>query len=319
MSEKTGLIGDIGGTNARFALADGAGIREEKTLKCADYEGLSDAVRFYLEELGYNGKIEKALFCVAGPVKGDRFEMTNLPWAFSVEETRKTLGFEALKLLNDFEALALGVPHLKPGEFRQVSGGTAQEHAPIGVTGPGTGLGMASLFWDGAGYRAAPGEGGHVTMPARTQREFDIFAVLRAKYRHVSAERVCSGKGLVNVYNALRSLDGLEDQPDRTPEAISAAALDKSCPLCVEALDLMMGFLGTVAGNLALTIGAQGGIYLVGSILNPLGTYFDYSRFREEFERKGRFEDYLQAIPTYVIAHEYPAFLGLYHELMREA
>ncbi|MCB1555723.1 MAG: glucokinase, partial [Alphaproteobacteria bacterium] len=311
---------DIGGTNARFALADPEGIRGERVLKCADYVTITDAVSAYLEDVGETGKIARAAFSIAGPVGGDRFAMTNLPWEFSIEDTRRSLGFDSFRLLNDFEALALGVPHLQSADVTQIGTGVPRSQAPIGVSGPGTGLGWASLFWDGARYRAVAGEGGHGTMPARTQREFDIFRTLRYKYRHVSAERVCSGKGLENVYNAIRILDGrLVDLPDRTAEDISAAALDGSCLVCAECLDLMMGFLGAFTGSLALAIGAHGGIYLVGGIINQLGDYFYTSRFREEFERKGRFEDYLKNIPTYVIQHDFPAFLGLYDDVMRES
>lgn len=148
-------------------------------------------------------------------------------------------------------------------------------------------------------------------MPARTRREFDIFKTLRHKYRHVSAERVCSGKGLKNIYDTIRIIDKRLDLPERTPEDISAAALDQRCDTCMESLDLMMGFLGTIAGNLALTIGAHGGVYLAGGIPAQLADYIATSRFREEFERKGRFEDYLKTIPTTIVTHDYPAFLGL--------
>ncbi len=318
-----GLIADIGGTNARFAIADDGGIHSEDILKCADYPGLVEAAQAYLKRLKCPVP-KQAVFAVAGPVTGDRFDVINNAWSFSVAETKSALGLERLALLNDFEAIALSVPYLKPEDIRQIGGGKAKPQAPVGVIGPGTGLGVASLFWDGTHYRAAPGEGGHVTMPAKTQREFDVFqTLLKAKYSHISAERVCSGKGLVNIYNALRILeDSLDrghnnhcvpnaDMPDRTPEDISAAALDKSCPLCVEALDMMLGFLGSVAGNLALTLGAHGGIYIAGGIATQLGDYFGESRFYEEFLTKGRFKGYLEPVPVSVILHPFPAFIGL--------
>jgi glucokinase len=219
--------------------------------------------------------------------------------------------------MNDFKAVALPVPHLKGADLHAIGGGAAVPRGPIGIVGPGTGLGVASLVWDGRKYVAVPGEGGHVTMPARTLREFDLFRVLiDQKYSHISAERVCSGKGLVNVYNALRILDGRPDLPDRTPEEIGAAAIDGSCALCAEAKQLMTSFLGRVAGNLALTLGAHGGIYIAGGIVGRWGAHFDEALFRGEFESKGRFRDYMAAIPTLLIRHEFPAFVGLHADLL---
>ena len=313
MTAEIGLIADIGATNARFALADEKGIYQEKILPCIDHATIVDAVESYLS--GINGpRPRRAAFAIAGPVVGDWFEMTNHIWQFSIEATRVELGFDAFTLMNDFKAIALAIPHLKPADIRQIGG----EQKPvlngtIGIVGPGTGLGVASLFSDGTTYYANPGEGGHVTMSAKTQREFDLFRTLRYKYHHISAERVCSGKGLVNIYNAIRILDGHEDMPERTAAEISACAIDQSCPVCSEALDKMIAFLGSIAGDLALTLGAGGGIYIAGGIPMKLGEYFFTSRFRKEFEAKGRFEELLRDIPTYLITHSYTAFVGLQH------
>lgn len=317
MSAKAGLIADIGATNARFALADVDGIHREQVYKCNDFSGIVEAASAYLEEVG-NRNIRDAAIAIAGPVSGDRFEMTNHPWKFSINDTKDRLGLQHIHMMNDFEAVALAVPHLREGEdYRQVGPGRAVAQAPIGIIGPGTGLGVASLIWDGKAYRPVPGEGGHVTMPARTMREFEVFQwLLGHKYHHVSAERVCSGKGLVNIYNALRGLDGRADLPDLEPEDISKKALESLCPLCAEALDLMLGFLGSVAGNLALTLGSFGGIYIAGGIAAKLGDFFDRSRFRDEFLAKGRFKDYLEPIPTYVILNPFPAFIGLQADLL---
>lgn len=306
-----GLIADIGGTNARFALADGKGYYEQKILQCADFPSIADAARAYID--GIKGdKPKHAAFAIAGPVTGDYFKMTNHVWEFSVQETANDLGWNSFRLMNDFEAIALGIPHLQPSDISQVGGTqTAKVNGTIGVLGPGTGLGVASLIWDGKKYIANPGEGPHVTMPAKTQREFDLFRTLRYKYHHISAERVCSGKGLVNLYNAIRILDGRDDLPERTAEEISVAAINKTCPVCEEALDKMMGFLGTVAGDLALTLGAFGGIYIAGGIPAKLGDYFFTSRFRTEFDLKGRFCDYMKQIPTYLITHPNIALVGL--------
>jgi len=319
MTDIPGLIADIGATNARFALADDQGVHNEQVLKCADYPGIIEAVQVYLDNTGLPRSPSNASFAVAGAVIGDRLKMVNHPWEFSISDTQNKLGFENFMVINDFKAVALSIPHLKPEDVQQLGPGAPKKDAPIGVIGPGTGLGVASLFWDGNRYQSVPGEGGHVTMPARTQREFDIFRTLRYKYRHVSAERVCSGKGLANIYDALRILDGHDERPSRTPEEISAAALNDECALCSEALTLMMRFLGRVAGNLALTLGAHGGIYIGGGIIHQLGERFLESEFRTEFQSKGRMEEYLAPIPTYIIRHPYPAFVGLYAELKEKA
>jgi len=315
-----GLIADIGGTNVRFALADAKGIHHEEVLKVGDYPGLVEAAQSYMRQAG-RPEVRDAFFAIAGPVTGDRFAMTNHHWSFSVNETRERLGLERFRLVNDFEAIAMAAPHLKEGsDYRVAKAGEAAPEKPIGIIGPGTGLGVASLVWDGRQYRTVPGEGGHVTMPAKTQREFDVFRRILAdnkNYSHVSVERVCSGKGLANIYNALRGLDGSGDLPELDPEEISKRALEKSCAVCEEALGMMMGFLGSAAGNHALTIGAFGGIYIAGGIVPKLGNYFDRSRFNEEFLAKGRFSDYLAPVPVYVITNEFPAFVGLRAELMR--
>lgn len=318
MAAAPGLIADIGGTNARFALVDSKGYHNEKTLNCADFDGPAQAVRAYLDLVRPANAPRRAAFAIAGPVTGDHFEAINFPWKFSIRQTGAELGLERFDLLNDFKAIAMAIPYLRPENLHQIGSGTPVPHAPIGIVGPGTGLGVASLIWDGQRYLPVPGEGGHVTMSAQTQREFDIFRTLHYKYRHVSAERVCSGKGLLNIYNAIRILDGRDDLPDRTPEDISAQALSGACEVCTETLDLMMGFLGMMAGNLALTLGAHGGIYVGGGIVQKLGEAFFTSRFRKQFVSKGRLAAYLDPIPTYAILHPYPAFVGLHAELMAD-
>ncbi len=314
----TGLIADIGATNARFALADDSGFHQQKVLRCADYPGIVEAAKDYLAGVP-DFRPVKAAFAIAGPISGDYFEMTNHLWKFSIQKTQADLGLDEFTLMNDFKAIAMAIPYLKSDDVKQIGGDQKPEpNATIAVVGPGTGLGVASLFWDGTKYRANSGEGGHVTMPAKTQREFDLFRTLRYKYRHVSAERVCSGKGLENIYNAIRRLDGHEDLPDRTPEQIAECAIAKTCPVCEESLDKMMGFLGTIAGDLAVTLGAHGGVYIAGGIPAKLGEYFFNSRFRSEFESKGRFDQYLKPIPTYLITHPFTAFVGLQSFLMQE-
>lgn len=292
------LIADIGGTHVRFAVADRTGLHDAQTLLVADFPGPLEAVDAYLKN---HARPSCAIFAVAGPVGGDRFELTNFPWIFSVSGLSARLGFD-VTLINDFHAQALAIPVLTADRVVKLGGGDATPGGPIGVMGPGTGLGVAMLVHDGHRYMAVPGEGGHVTLPVVSPREAAIRDWLLAhKYSHVSAERVCSGKGLLNLYAAIRALDG-RDLPDRSPEDITARAMTGACDTCVECLDLMLRFLGRVAGNLALTAGALGGVYLTGGILPRLGAaYLEGSRLRAEFVAKGRHRGYMDAIPLFLV------------------
>ncbi len=305
------LLADIGGTHARFALFDAteARPRDERVLICAEFAGLADAVESYLVQVG-GPRPRQAAIAVATAVTGDHVAFTNSPWAFSVEQARTQLRLERLEVVNDFTALALSTLALAPGERRQVGGGSALENAPAAVLGPGTGLGVSGLIACAPGHWVAlHSEGGHVTFSPASQREADILQVLRERFAHVSAERVISGAGLVNVYQALARLDGVQARA-LSPAEVSAHATDGSDPRCREALETFCAMLGTAAGNLALTLGARGGVYLGGGIVPKIGTFLDGTAFRERFEQKGRMTGYLSGIATYVILARHPALLG---------
>ncbi|MFN3826732.1 MAG: glucokinase [Micavibrio sp.] len=304
------LIADIGGTNARFGIVDRDGLHDLLYLECRDYTGPKEAITAYLQKAGRN-KPDIAILAVAGPAEEDLIGFTSIPWAFRKSTLQQDMGFKNLIVINDFHAVAWAVANISPDLLQHIGGESPVAQRPRGVVGPGTGLGAASLFWDGHEYSPQPGEGGHVTMPAITEREFQIFQQLRVKYHHISAERVCSGKGLENLYNAIRALDNKHDRPDRDAPAISAAAINGECDICQEALDLMCGFLGRIMGNLALTLNAQGGMYIAGGIPVKLGEHFLRSRFLEEFQSKGRFKDYMKRIPVYLVKHDAIGLLGL--------
>ncbi|SMH54297.1 glucokinase [Azospirillum agricola] len=311
------LVADIGGTNARFGLIDGRAIREVRILRVADYSSLEDAASAYLSavglaETGAPGRPRRGAFAVAGPVTGDRVAMTNLVWQFSIGRVRDALGLvEGLAVINDFTAVALSVPRLDSSDRRQVGDGAPQPGGVIAVLGPGSGLGVSGLV-PGAGGRwsALSGEGGHVTMAPISDRESAVLGQLRKSFDHVSAERVLSGPGLVNLHAALSILDGREP-PALTPAQITESAVAGGNPHCVEAVEMFCAMLGTVAGNLALTLGARGGVYIAGGVVPKLGPLFTHSRFRKRFLEKGRMRDFLTPVPTYVVTHELPAFLGL--------
>jgi glucokinase len=306
----TVLVADIGGTNVRFGLSGSLGIEHIKVLSCQDYPTLADAANAYLKSAPE--KPVTGAFAIACPLNGtDHVEMVNHAWDFSISDTTRKIGLEDLRVINDFMAIAHSVPWLCEADLYQVGGLAAQKNMPIGIIGPGTGLGVAAVMFSEDKPFPISTEGGHVTMPATTTREFLLFEYLRqTKYSHISAERVVSGKGLVNLYHAICGLDNL-NLPDKTPAEITDAALKKTCKASAEALDLFCHFLGVIAGNLALSYGAFGGIYIAGGIVPQLGDYFRTSRFRESFLAKGRFSDYLSRIPAFVIMHPYPGLEGL--------
>lgn len=310
-----GLIADIGGTRARFALveADGA-IGHVEVLKCRDHATLADAVAAYLDTHDHEHRRNprRAALAVACPVTGDVVAMTNHVWTFSIKETRTRLGFETLTVINDFGAVARAVPHLDPAtELLQVGGGAAVAGTPKAVLGPGTGLGVSGLVPTGDEWAVIEGEGGHGTMAAVNDRESAVLAELREMFGHVSAERVLSGPGLVNLHAALCRLAGEEQESGLEPRDIAERGLADPASRCCEALDLACGLLGTFAASLALTLGARGGVYIGGGIVRRYPEAFAASKFRTRFESRGRFSDYLANIPTYVILHEFPAFPGL--------
>jgi glucokinase len=305
------LLGDIGATNARFALADAAGTLERvRVLACDDYPGLEAAITAYLAGDGFAPPPQEAALAVASPVTGDAVTLTNHPWSFSIAQLKQALGLSRLLIVNDFTANALAVPRLRPEDRMAVGGGTAAAGAPIGVLGPGTGLGVSGLVPTPQGFVPLASEGGHVTLPPADAREGAVLDRLRQRLDHVSAERVVSGQGLVTLYTTLAEIAGVPAGPF-TPAQIADRAIGESEPLVREALAMFCAMLGTVAGNLALTLGARGGIYIAGGIVPRLGARIAESAFRRRFEAKGRMRPYVAAIPTYVVTHPVPAFLGL--------
>lgn len=304
------LLGDIGGTHARFALVAhaGAAISHPATLRCADYAGPLDAIRAYLAGIATPAPRHAALG-IANPVTGDQLHLTNSAWAFSIRTLRHDLALDHLLCVNDFTALALALPHLGPDALRQIGGGTSQAGSIRGVIGPGTGLGVSALIPAGVSQIPLDGEGGHVSLAPVTDEELRLTALLARRFGHVSAERILSGPGLVVLYQALAQL---RDQPAAHLDmaAITAAALAGSDTLCEATLSTFCALLGSTAGDLALTLGARGGIFIGGGIVPQLGDYFARSPFRARFEAKGRFADYLARIPTYVITAPHPALIG---------
>jgi glucokinase len=304
------LIADIGGTNARFALVDEGSTtpQHERTLSCANYRTLVDAIFAYLEDAS-QAMPETASLAIATPVSNDRVVMTNHVWDLSVEETRKALGLKSLKVLNDYTALALALPYLANDDFRQVGGGAAVDKQTMAVLGPGTGLGVSGAICAGDYWLPLQSEGGHISYGPLNDRETDVIDIIRKHRNYISAESIVSGPGLVLLYESIAKCDGVEHEL-LSPEQIASKALSKSDASAEGAVAMFCGILGSVAGNLALTLGARGGVFVGGGIVPKLGHYFDSSPFRTRFESKGRFSKYVSEIPTYVISSKYPALIG---------
>jgi glucokinase len=312
------LLADVGGTNVRFAIQRRGGASTDlHVMSDSGFPTLAAAAEAYLGGLDAADRPRVAAFAVASPVIGDRVALTNRAWSFSIEALRRTLGLDALHIVNDLEAVALAVPALDRSDLRALGAGAAVPGAPVGVLAPGTGLGTATLFWDGAKPVATASEGGHATMAAADDDEAAVLGWLRARLGHVSAERVLSGQGLINLHRALSARAAGGDAPALTAEEIGGRAIAASDAEACAAVAMFSAMLGTFAGNLALTLGALGGIYVAGGVVPKLAGAFDVARFRARFEDKGRFQPYLARIPAWLITHETPALLGLAARLDR--
>ena len=309
------LLADIGGTNARFAL-ETAPHRFEAVavLSCKGYPSLQEAIAVYLARAEVKAvqstPIRRAAIAIANPVDGDTVQMTNHHWVFSIEALRQELDLETLVVVNDFTALAMALPHLSAEQKMKVGGGAPLPGHPIGLIGPGTGLGVSGIIPSSEHWLPLASEGGHVTFSPVDESETAILRFCWREHKHVSAERLVSGMGLELIYRALNDKAG---NPPATLDAaeIGQRAVAGSDAVCVQTVETFCAMLGTVAGNVAMTLGAVGGMYIGGGIVPRFGKLFADSAFRARFEAKGRFANYLAQIPTYVITAEYPAFLGV--------
>jgi len=304
------LLADIGATHARFALETAPGVlRQTAVLRCDDYGGIVPLLNAYLHEHG-GERIAHAAFAMANPISGDLVRMTNRDWQFSTDEVRRTMGWSTLLIVNDFTALAMALPSLQAGDLLQVGGGKPAPHAVAGGLGAGTGLGVSGVIPTADGFITLGSEGGHVNFAPADEREFAILQYAWREWPHVSNERILSGPGMELVYRALAERNGVK-APARTAAEIVSCALEDHDALCLEVLECFAGMLGGAAANLAVTLGAFGGIFIGGGIVPRIAQWFATSPFRARFEAKGRFSDYLAQIPTYVIMTPNPALRGV--------
>jgi len=323
------LVADIGGTNARFARVDADGRHGEPVrLAVAEYPSLAAALRAALERLP-GPPIDRAALALAGPITGDAVSLTNAGWSFSIAGLRSELGLARLLVLNDFTALAWALPLLDAEELRPIGGsGTRKAPAPDAaraVIGPGTGIGMSGLLPTPAGgWAAIAGEGGHASLAPADEREADILEWTRRHHPHVSIERLVSGTGLPLLHAAVGVVDGYavdggdagDDDAGITAAGITQRALAGEAHAHAT-LSTFCAMLGSAAGNLALTLGARGGVYVGGGIAPRIEAFLQASEFRARFEAKGRFSEYLGPIPTWLIDARTPALRGAAHALAR--
>ncbi|MDR8411940.1 glucokinase [Nonomuraea sp. 3-1Str] len=310
------LVADIGGTNARFGLVTSPGARPSHVavLAGAEHRGLPEAVAAYLADHADGARPGAACLALAGPVDGDRYALTNLPWSGSARD----LGVPEVALLNDFEALAVSLPHLEGDDLvplggpAPASGVNAPAYGMKAVLGPGTGLGVAGLVPVDGGWVPVPGEGGHVTLPVQDERELEVLRALTRRHvpggpgGQVVAEHVLSGPGLVRLHRALADVRGVAAAED-TASGIVARADDA---LCAETVEVFCGLLGTFAANVALTLGARGGVYLGGGVLPRIAERVRTGPFRTRFATNPDMADYLSAIATSLIVAPQPALTG---------
>lgn len=319
MSTQSRLLADIGGTNARLAWQAGPGqpLQHVQVMQCHEHSGLAEAIeRWRLQHHLPNPDL--AAVAVACAVQSDHVQLTNNPWSFSIRELQSRLGLDRLVVVNDFTALALGLPFIPAQHLHQHGGDHSQLpfqlEAPVALLGAGTGLGVSGLLPDRqGGWIPLSGEGGHISLSIHTESQYQILAALQTRFGHVSAERVLSGQGLVNIHDCLmRQRTGQWPAQSLTPAQITTLALEKRDTMATQVVGLFCSWMGSVAGDLVLTLGAKGGLFIGGGIAPRLAQLLTSSPLRRSFEDKGRFASYLQPVPVWVIdAPVSPALEGV--------
>lgn len=308
------LIGDIGGTNARFALADaaGAGFSDEVCLNCADFETSDQAIDHYLSAVKAS-RPDVVCIAAAGPIIDRSVVFTNSDWRISEQELGKRFDTSQVQLLNDFEAIAWSLPLLDAHHRMAIGSRDVLVHDSddyvIAVLGPGTGLGMAGLKKSGDQLFPISTEGGHVGFAPESDKQLEVLAKLHEYFKRVSLERLVSGQGLSNVYDAMTALAG-RPLSRSSPREIFERAHDDTDPLAAEAVQFFFEVLGQAAGDFALSIGVDKGVFIAGGIVKRYPEMFASSRFREGFENKGRYRSLMESIPTSLVMHDQPGLLG---------
>jgi len=304
------MVGDIGGTNARFAIWEDDQLHSIRVFPTVDHPSPEQALLVYLQDMKLQpGDVGSICLAVAGPVTGDDFHFTNSHWKINRPAFCAALKIDSLIMVNDFTAMALGMTRLRDDEYLTVRSGKGDPKAARVVIGPGTGLGVGALIRSSESHwTAIPGEGGHVDLPIGTAREALLWTRLMADHEHVSAETILSGAGLLLLYQVSCALDGIE--PDlKSPAAITSAAL-KGDALASAVLEQFCVFLGRVAGNTVLTVGGRGGVYIAGGVIPRFADFFMQSGFNKALAEKGLMKDYFDDVPVWLVTAEYPGLMG---------
>ncbi|TVM06133.1 MAG: glucokinase [Halomonas sp.] len=314
------LIGDIGGTNARFALVPPGQMipQEVLNLPCADYPGVIEAIEDYLSRVGISAAEapREACLAFACPVHAERVKMTNNHWDFMKSDVQQALNLSLFKVINDFTAQALGVPHVDAEHLVEVQAGTALPHSTRLIIGPGTGLGVAGVFPGQHAWIPLPTEGGHVTFAPTDSTERALLDIFLTRHSRVSVERILCGQGLLELYQAHCLL------ADQAPECESPADVTQAAnhgnPLASATVLRFLKILGDVCGDATLIMGARGGVYLCGGILPRLLDWLPRSELRQGFVNKGRMGAYNADIPVSVVTHPWTGLLGAAEALHNE-
>ncbi len=304
------LVGDVGGTNARLSLvnlADGT-LSNTKVYSSVENESLEVVIKKYREET--KAEFDSACIAIATMLSGDYVKMTNNSWEFSISKMKENLNLNKLLFINDFTAMSMSVTTIKTEDMEQIGGSSIVPFAPKAIYGAGTGLGVGYLIYSQGKWIPLASEGGHVDIAVQTDREDAILKILRKKFDHVSGERLLSGQGLVNVYQAIAELNGHEIRGVIPADVTAGAFAENPCPDCKETVDVFCKLMGAFGGNLALNLLTKGGVYIAGGIVPRFMDYFKKSQFRYEFESKGRFNEALTQIPVYVISQQDAGLIG---------
>lgn len=317
------FVADVGGTHIRLAVCEGLNLSHIQRYRCSDFDSLSSAIEHYFAAYPELTFVQGCI-ALASYVGHDQVNMINHSWSFSLSQVAQSLALDELVAINDFTAVAFCLPYLTDEQKVQIGGGKAKPKQTMTVCGPGTGLGVGHLVYHQNRWVPLDGEGGHVDFAPVNEAGIELLNFLKAKLGRVSAEEVLSGRGLVHIYQCLaqQHRTSSEDCNTRyeTPEAITQAALAHQCELCEQALAIFCQCLGAFAGNLALTVGAFGGVYISGGVVHHFKSVFKNSDFRQYFENKPPLASYLKAIPTYLIdAPDHPllgaaAYLNQYNQ-----
>jgi glucokinase len=305
------LIGDIGGTNARFAILRDAFAepKEFPIVQTANFATIDEAIQTAILDKTSIQPLS-AVLAVAGPVDGDEIELTNCDWVVKPRHMIANLGLEEVLVVNDFEAQALAVVALGAEHLEKIGGKEPEPGQGRVVLGPGTGLGVAGLVHSRGIWIPVPGEGGHVDIGPRSERDFEVFPHIERIDGRISGEQILCGRGLVNLYNAVARADGISPR-FTTPAEITTAALEKSDATAESALDIFVTCLGRLAGDLALVFMSRGGVFLTGGIAQKIVPALKNGLFRAAFEDKAPHSAMVKEMPVYVITHPLAALAGL--------